>query len=323
MQRRQASLGILGLACSATNVLQAQEVYPSRVVRVVVPYSAGGGTDNVGRILCEEFQRHLQQSFVVDNRAGANGRIGSDYVAKSAPDGYTLLLGGIGPFTIQPHLESVPYDPEKDFTPISFIGNADGVLLVHVDMPVQNVPELLEYLRVKGDKVSYGSSGIGGGSHMAGELFKSMAKVDMTHIPYKGDGAGLIDLMAGTVQVMIPSLSAAMVSLKSGKVRVLGTTGVRRSSVMPDVKTIAEQGVTGYGADTWVAFYGPAGMPTRTVEVLNSIINKILVDDPVRKKFLAQGIATAPGTSEELRRFTKTESEKWRRVIRERGLKAV
>ena len=287
-----------------------------------MPYATGGGTDNVGRLLCEEFQRRLGQPFVVENRAGANGRIGSDHVAKSRPDGYTLLIGGIGPFTIQPHLDQVPYDPHKDFTAISFIGNADGVLLVHADLPVSNVAELIEYLRVRGDRTSYASSGIGGGSHMAGELFKSMAKVDMTHVPYKGDGAGIVDLMSGVVQVMIPSLSAASASLKSGKVKVLGTTGTRRSAVLPEVRTIAEQGVAGYDADTWVAFYGPAGMPARTLEILNDTITRILIDEAVRPKFFQQGITTAPSTPDELARFTRRESDKWQRVIRERGIKA-
>lgn len=318
MKRRNVLMAVL--AVGAAQTLNAQ-TFPSRPVRMIVPYSPGGGTDNVGRLMCDELQRALQQSFIVDNRVGANGRIGTDLVAKSAPDGYTLLLGGIGPLTIAPHLEHVPYDPDKDFSPITLIGTADSILIVNPSVPAENLPELLEYLRRSGGKANYGSSGLGGPFHMAGELLKTMAKVEMTHVPYKGDGAALIDLMGGAIQLMFTSVSAGLPHVKAGKVRIVASAGERRTPLFPDIKTIAEQGLPGFSADSWVGVFGPAGMPARTVEVLHSAMARILADEPVKQKLMAQGITPVGSGPSELKRFVKSEYDKWGQVIRERGLK--
>lgn len=322
MKRRQVSLGIVGLACSvAPFEAQSQEVFPSRPVKVVVPYSPGGGTDNVARILFDEMQRSLKQPFVIDNRVGANGRVGTELVARAPADGYTLLVGGIGPLTISPHLEKLPYDPDKDFSPITLLGTADSILIVNPALPIKNMPELLAYLRRDGAKVNFGSSGISGPFHMAGELLKTMAKVEMTHVPYKGDGAALIDLMGGSIQLMFTSVSAGLPHVKSGKVRLIASAGERRSLVFPDVKTIAEQGLPGFAADSWVGLFGPATVPRQTVDILHSAMVRILREESVRQQLLAQGIAPVGSTPAELKRFIKDEYDKWGLVIHERGLK--
>lgn len=322
MKRRQVLCGITAVAGScAIPAVHAQQPYPTHPVRVIVPFAPGGGTDNVGRIMCEALQKALGQSFLVDNRVGANGRIGTEVVAKAPPDGYTLLVGGIGALTIAPHLEKVPYDAEKDFTPVTLLGTADSILIVGPNVPANNFTELLDYLRREGGKVSYGSSGPGGPYHMAGELLKAMAKVEMTHIPYRGDGAALIDLMGGQIQLMFTSVSAGLPHLKSGKVRIVAGAGERRTPIFPEIKTIAEQGLPGFSADSWVGVFGPAGMPTGVTETLHLAMANILADESVKQKLAAQGITALGWGPAELKKFVNGESEKWGKLIRERGLK--
>lgn len=322
MKRRQVLSGIAVIAGScAVSELYAQQQFPARAVRVIVPFAPGGGTDNVGRIMCEELQKVLGQSFLVDNRVGANGRIGTEVVAKAPPDGYTLLVGGIGALTIAPHLEKVPYDADKDFTPITLLGTADSILIVGPNVPATNFAELLDYLRREGGKASYGSSGPGGPYHMAGELLKTMAKVEMTHVPYRGDGAALIDLMGGQIQLMFTSVSAGLPHLKGGKVRMVAGAGERRTPIFPDIKTIAEQGFPGFSADSWVGVFGPAGLPPKVTETLHQAMANILANESIKQKLAAQGITALGWGPLELRKFVNGESEKWGKLIRERSLK--
>lgn len=321
MDRRQTLAAVAAFALSGGAPVRAQVGYPSRTVRMVVPYAPGGGTDNVGRILCDELQKTLKQSYVVDNRVGANGRIGTELVAKAPADGYTWLLGGIGPLTIAPHLEAVPYDPDRDFSPVMLVGTADSILVASPTVPAQDFPELLEYLRRQAGRANYGSSGPGGPYHMAGELLKTMAKVEMTHVPYKGDGPALIDLMAGSIQLMFTSISAGLPHIRSGKIKLIATAGERRTLVFPQVKTIAEDGLPGFSADSWVGIFGPAGVPARAVEVTHSALVAILADPGTQERLRAQGIAPIGSTPAELKSWVTTEYEKWGKVIRERGLK--
>ncbi len=301
---------------------RAQGAYPNRPIRVIVPFPPGGATDNVARVVVKTMSAILGQPMVIDNRGGANGRLGTELAAKAAPDGYTLLFGGIGALTIAPHLEKVPYDPAKDFTPISCIVFYDSVLVANPALPASNVPELIDYLKRNAGKVNYASSGGGGPYHMAFELFKALAGVDATHIPYKGDGLGIIDLAAGNVQCMITSTSAALPQIRAGKIKVLASAGSRRTPLFPDIGTIEEQGVKGYALDTWGGLIGPAGLPAPIVDTLYEAVAKASADKALQEGVLAQGGAWIGNRPAEFTRFLGVEYEKWGKLIRERKLTA-
>ena len=323
-ERRRALLrGAAALVAGAAAVpLAAQPAYPSRTIRVIVPFPPGGATDNVARVVVKSLAAILGQPIVVDNRGGANGRLGTELAAQAAPDGFTLLIGGIGALTIAPHLEKVPYDPVRDFTPISCLVYYDSVLVITPSLPVANVPELVKYLERNGARSSYASSGSGGPYHMAFELFKALAGVDATHVPYKGDGLGIVDLMAGNVQCMITSVSAALPHIRSGKVRAIGCAGTRRSSSLPELATLDEQGVRGYALDTWGGLIGPAGLPANVVDALADAVARAGADKTLRDGVLSQGTTWVGNRPAEFSAFLRTESERWGRLIRERRLGA-
>jgi tripartite-type tricarboxylate transporter receptor subunit TctC len=321
--RREFLLGAGTLAAaSLASPAFAQAAYPSRPIRLIVPFPPGGATDNVARVFVKSMSPILGQQMVIDNRGGANGRLGTELAAQAPPDGYTLLFGGIGALTIAPHLERVPYDPAKDFTPVSCIVFYDSVLVANAALPVSNVPELVEYLRRNGANANYASSGGGGPYHMAFELFKALAGVEATHVPYKGDGLALIDLVAGNVQCMITSTSAALPHIRSGKIKVLASAGSRRTPVFPDVGTIEEQGVRGYGLDTWGGLIGPAGLPAPVVAALHDAVVRAGSDKALQEGVLAQGGAWIGNRPAEFAAFLRTEHEKWGKLIRERRLTA-
>jgi tripartite-type tricarboxylate transporter receptor subunit TctC len=325
MQRRTflATMAAMAGAAQSPFSFAQQEGFPARPIQLVVPYSPGGATDNTARLVVKNLAPLLRQSVVIDNLAGANGRLGAERVLRSKPDGYTLLMGGIGPLAIAPHLEKVSYDPFRDFTPISCLVSWDTVLVVNPAVPASNVPELIEHLRRNGRNMNYGSSGQGGPYHVAAELFKSQAKVEMTHIPYKGDGAALLDLISGNTQVMFTSASALLPHIKAGKVRLLASGGSKRSALFPEVKTISEQGLPNYSAEAWGGIFGPANMPKEVVSILYNAIAKAFTDPALREAVHAQGsqwIASAP---DDFGRFLRVEYDKWGQVIREQGLRSV
>ncbi|RZL65810.1 MAG: tripartite tricarboxylate transporter substrate binding protein [Variovorax sp.] len=323
MNRRSLMLSLAGTAASALTARTsvAQQGYPQRPLRVIVPFPPGGATDNNARVIARSMSQSLGQSIVIDNRTGANGRVGTEAVALAPADGYTLLVGGIGALTIAPHLEKVPYNPLKDFTPVSCLVTFDTVLIVHPSLPVTDVPSLIDYLQRKGKDTNYASSGPGGPYHMAGELFKTMANVEMTHVPYKGDGAAIVDLMGGTVQLMFTSTSAAVPHIRAGKVKLIASGGSQRTRVFPDVRTVSEQGVTGYALDSWGGLFGPAGLSPQVVQTLYGAVEKGTQDAALQESISLQGGTWIASKPVDFERFLRAEHEKWGKLIRVRDLK--
>ena len=262
--RRSLLQSALAAAVAAALPVHAQPAYPSKVIKIVVPTAPGGGNDAMARIVAAKLQEHWKQAVIVENKAGGNGAIASEYVARSTPDGYTMLFGYIATHGINPGLSKVPYDPVKDFVPIAEIAEAQGVLVVNPGVPAKNVKELIALAKAKPGTMSYASAGNGTAPHISGELFKKQAGVDLLHVPYKGSGPAMTDTLAGTTQIMFPSLVAASGHIKSGKLRALAVTGSKRSPLYPDLPTVAESGVAGFEITQWYGFFAPAKTPRKS-----------------------------------------------------------
>ena len=306
-----------------TVALQAMaQSYPVKSVKTIVPFPAGGTTDILGRIVAQKLSERLGQQFIIDNRGGAGGNIGADIVAKSAPDGYTLLVGTVGTNAINAGLYAkMPYDTARDFVPIGLIAAVPNVLVVHPSLPARSVKELIELLKTKPGEINFASSGNGTSIHLSGELFKTMAGVSMNHIPYKGSAQALTDLIGGQVQLMFDNLPSSMPHIKAGKLRALAVTSLKRSPALPDLPTIAEAALPGYDASSWFALFAPTGTPKAIVVKLNSELNAILQLADVREKFAAQGAEATEFSPEQFAAFTQAELTKWARVVRESGAK--
>ena len=312
----------LSLAAAAGTCAHAQ-AYPEKALRVVVPFAPGGSTDIVGRIMTQRLSERIKQPVVLDNRGGGGGNIASDMVAKAPPDGYTLLIGTVGSLTINPSLyKRMPYDPLKDLTPIAYFGSTPNVLVVHSSLPVKSVRELITLARSRPGQLNYASAGTGGSVHLAAELFKSLAKVDMVHVPYKGSGPALVDLLGGQTQLMFSTMPPALPHVKSGRLRALGMTGAKRSPLVPDLPTIAEAGLPGYEITQWWGLLGPAGMPAAIVTRINSDVNAILQQPEVKERFASAGADTAPNTPAWFASYMKSEVAKWAKVVKASGATA-
>jgi Uncharacterized protein conserved in bacteria len=298
------------------------QAYPARPLKLVVPFAAGGATDAIARFVADRISRDLGQPVVVDNRAGANGAIGSELVARSEPDGYTLLAVTAGTHAINKSLyKDLKYDPVKDFTHIGFIATAPNVLVINKSLPVSSVNELIDYARKNPGKLSFGSAGTGSTLHLAGELFKTMASVDIVHIPYKGGSAAQVDLLSGNIQLMFDSLSTALPHIKSGRVRALGVTGETASAALPGVPTVSDAGLGGYSATAWFGIVGPANMPASVTRRLNQSINKALETEEARRQFETFGADPSPKTPERFRDHVVAEVAKWAKVVEASGAK--
>ncbi|MBY0322932.1 MAG: tripartite tricarboxylate transporter substrate binding protein [Reyranella sp.] len=319
MITRRLALGA-ALAALPMARLAAQD-YPNRPIKLVIPFTPGGVTDNIGRVFTERMGRELGQQFIIDNRAGANGRIGTDAVAKAAPDGYTLLLGGIGALTIHPNMMKVPYDPIADFIPISLIATNDVVIVVNPSLPPKTPAELFAYCKANSGKLQYGSSGIGAPTHLAAELFKERVGFDMTHVPYKGDSAAIMDVVAGTVALSFSTVSATISLIRAGKLRAIAMTGLVRSQSLPDVPTLDEAGLKGFNADTWVGLFAPARTPQPIITRLYDATKVTLADPEVRAKLIAGGNNIVGNDTEQFRAFLAAETKKWGDVIRAGNIK--
>ncbi len=317
--KRRAVLGAM-LALGLADRASAQ-AYPTRPIKLVVPFTPGGVTDNIARVFCERMGRELGQQFIIDNRAGANGRIGTDAVAKSAPDGYTLLLGGIGALTIHPHMLKVPYDPVNDFIPISLIATNDVVIVINPKLAPRTPAELIAYLKANPGKLQYGSSGIGAPTHLAAELFKSRIGADMIHVPYKGDSAAVMDVVSGTVDMSFSTVSATISLIRGGKLRPIAMTGLVRSQSLPDVPTLDESGLKGFNADTWIGLFAPAHTPTPIITRLYEATRVSLADPDVREKLIAGGNNIVGSNTQEFTAFLAAESKKWGDVVRAGNIK--
>ena len=313
------ALGAL-FACIAT-VASAQS-YPNRTIRLVVPFPAAGTTDILARAAAQKLTEAFGQSVVVDNRPGAAGNIGSDLVAKSAPDGYTLLMGTVGTHAINPSLYSkMPYDHVKDFAPVVLVAGVPNVLVVNPALPVNSVADLIKLAKDKPGQINFASSGSGTSIHLSGELFKTMAGVDITHVPYKGSSPALIDLIGGQVQIMFDNLPSALPQIKAGKLRAIAVTSLKRAPVLPDVPTISESGLPGFEASSWFGVLAPAGTPAPIVARINAEVNKWLQSADARERLLSQGAEAAGGTPEQFAYHIRAESEKWAKVVKASGAK--
>jgi len=313
------SLGIIALCISQGVLAQA---YPARPITSVVGFAPGGGTDTVSRIIGKTLGEQLGQQVLTENRAGAGGNIATDHVAKAAPDGYTILLGNVGSLTVAPHLQSsLPYDPLRDLAPITMAVVFPNLIVIHPRVQASTLQEFIQLAKDKPGTITYGSSGIGGAGHLAGELLKMMAKIDLVHVPFKGGGPAMQAMLGGQIDSYFATPVAAGVHVKAGKAKALATTGPKRDPFMPDVPTVAEVGYPGYQATNWYAYVAPAKTPKDIIARLNREIVKALNAPEVKALLNKQGLEPAPGTPEELARFMKSEYDTWGRVVKEAKIK--
>ena len=308
----------LSLIAAEAAIAQA---YPVRPIRLVVPYPAGGPTDFVGRTVGQKLSQFLGQQVVVDNRPGAGTIIGSELVARGAPDGYTLLFGtGGGTFLAPLMLPKVPYDPHRDFEPVAMLVMSPQVLVVHPSVPAQSVSELVALAKAKPGVLNFASVGTGTSPHLGGELFQSLTKTKIVHVPYKGTAPAMTDLISGQVQMMFTSMPTVLAHVKSGKLRLLGTGGTKRSAAIADTPPIAET-VPGFELITWYGVFAPARTPAAIIQRLNAEIAKALADPESRERMMSQGLEPTPMTPEEVRRYTQEETKRWTRLIKAAGIK--
>lgn len=298
--------------------VQAQEAWPNKPIKLVVPFAAGGTSDILGRLLSDKLRLVLGQNVIVDNRAGAGGVIGADVVAKSAPDGYTLLLGTIASHAINPALRTkTPYDPLKDFAPVILLGSIPNVLLVGTDQPYKSVKDLIAAAKAKPDTIGFATSGQGSSQHMSGELFKLLAGADLAHVPYKGSAPAIQDVIGHQVPTSFETVTVALPHIQGGKVRALAVTSAQRSSALPNVPTMQEAGVPGFDVSSWQALYAPAGTPAAIVQRLNQEVEKILAQPELKPRLEALAMIHQPNTPAQFADFNRQELAKWGRVARE------
>lgn len=311
---------IAALLCCLANGALAQ-AYPSKVIRAIVPSAPGGGSDLVGRTLAQKLGAALGQQVVVENRAGAGGRIGAEFVAKAAPDGYTLLIGTSSLMVIAPAMYSkLPYDILKDFAPVSQLGSAAYVLVVHPSVPAKSARELIALARARPDKLTYSSAGSGASSHLAGELFKMMAGVKIVHVPYRASPLATLSVVAGESDLMFSNILPAVPAIRGGRLRPLGITSARRSSVLAEVPTIEESGLPGYEVVQLYGLLAPAGAPRDIVRRLNEETVKAVQSAEMRDRLRAEGSEVAVSTPEELQKLIASELRKWTTVIKQAGI---
>ena len=309
-------------AALAVPLAALAQSWPVKPVRIVVPYTAGGSGDIVARAITQKLSDALGQSFLVDNRAGANGNIGTEAVAKSPPDGYTYLLATDIQFAIGPALGmKPPYDPEKDFEPVSLVAFVDLVLAAHPSLGVSTMQELVQRARAQPGRINYASTGPGSTHHLSIELLKSMGNFDVTHVPYKGSAQALPDLLSGQVQLMQLGVPQTLTHLKAGRVRALGVGAAKRLAALPDVPTVAEQGFAGYEANNSWCLYAPAGTPPEILRRLQEEVAKVVAAPDVRERFVATGLEPVGSTAAELTTRMRADRDKWSRLVQRLGLK--
>ena len=309
---------------AALPIATAAQNYPNRPIRLIVPYPPGGPTDLIGRTVNDLLAKRLGQTVVVDNRGGAATVIGAELAARSPADGYTLLVATVTTLAVNPALSpKLPYHPLDDFEPVSMLAAQPYLLAMHPGVPANSVKELVAYAKANPGKLSFGSAGIGAGAHLAGEMLKYMAAIDVVHVPYKGTGPAMTDLMSGQVNYMFGGISAIYPHAQAGKLKVLAVSSAKRSPAVPDIPTIAEGGVTGYGTNSWNSMVAPRGTPKTIIERLNRELNVVLNQPDVKERLKKQGIDAEPGTPAQLSAQVKAELARFTQLIKAIGLKGI
>ncbi|MEO7133301.1 MAG: tripartite tricarboxylate transporter substrate binding protein [Vicinamibacterales bacterium] len=298
------------------------QAYPNRPIKLVIPFPPGGPLDLAGRAIGQKLQDAWGQPVVIENRPGAGGNIGADVVAKSAPDGYSLVMGALSTHAVNPHLfAKMPYDALKDFAPVTLVATTPNVLVVNAMVPANDVRELVALAKASPGKLSFASGSNGSAGHLAGELFKTLAAIDIVHVPYKGGAPAMQDLLGGQVQFMFDNLANSTAQLKAGRLKALAVTTAKRSSLAPELPTMTEVGVAGFDISTWYGIMAPANTPPDIVRKLNAEIVKILASDDMRERLKAQGAEAAPTTPEEFAGFIRAEWTKYAKIVKDSGAK--
>jgi tripartite-type tricarboxylate transporter receptor subunit TctC len=317
-----ARIACAALAAAAAGAVFAQAGYPGKPVRMIVPSSAGGGTDIVARIIAPELSKRLGQQVVIDNRPGAGTMIGIEVAAKSPADGYTVLMG-LSTLAINSALyKKVPYDPQRDFAPITQVVSSASIIVVHPSIPVKTLKELIAFARARPGQLNYASAGAGTYPHMTMALFLSMAKLKMVHIPYKGTAPAMIDMVAGQVATMAATILTGMPQIRAGRLRPLGITSAARSPIVPDIPTVAEAGLTGYESVQWYGMLAPAKTPRDIVNRLHTEVTAVLKQPEIRARFAGDGADTVGSSPDEFTRYIQSELVKWAKVARDAGIQA-
>ncbi len=314
---------IAAILAAALALAAHAETWPAKPIRMVVPFPAGGPTDVMTRVVAEKLSAELGQSVFIDNKPGAGGEIGAKFAADSAPDGYTFVMATGSTHSVGPYLVSKPpYDPQKDFTPVIWAGNAPNVLVVSPKLGFKNVRDLIAYAKAHPGELNFASSGIGSVAHLTGELFARQAGIKLTHVPYKGTQLAVPDIMSGQVAMLFDAIVTAKPHIDAGRLEALGISTLKRSPLMPDLPTISESGLPGFESYNWFGVFGPAGLPRPIVDRMNAGMNRVLQDPAVRARFAQLGFEPAGGTPGQFAGMVRTETAKWRKVIQEAHVKA-
>ena len=319
---KRAFLKTLAGAVAATLVpcASAQSAYPSKPIKIIAPVQPGGGVDLVARTIADRLGRVLGQSIIVDNQSGGGGVVGSMATARAAPDGYTLMVGYVGTHGTNPAVRRLPYDAVKDFTPIAMVGGTPNVLVVPPSVPVNTLKEFVAYVKANPGKLSYGSSGPGTLTHLAMEQLKVAADLDIVHVPYRGIGPAITDILGGQTQALFPGLAAALPHIKAGKMRPLAVTGTRRHPLLPDVPTFEESGYKGFDGVQWYGIVGPANLPAPIVKQLNEEINKLLANPELRERLSGEALEPMPMTPEQFGQYIRDDIARWSKLAKDRNI---
>jgi tripartite-type tricarboxylate transporter receptor subunit TctC len=319
-RRSMLAAGAATLAAAALPQRARAQAWPARPIRILNGFPAGGPSDLLARIVAERLQESLGQPVVVENRPGATGSIASQAVAQSAPDGYTLMVVPSSTHSVSPNITRVPWDPQKDFTPIAMIGNVTTVLAVTPSLPARTVAEFVAHARANPGRLNYGTPGRGSNLHLGMEMLKQMAGIDVVHVPYKGVTQAQADLMTGQIQVMLDNIVSVLPHMQAGRIRVLAVSSPKRSAALPELPTVAESGYPGFQVNAWAALLGPAGLPREVVERLHAETMRAVGRDDVRARFATLGVEPMPLSPAEAGEFMRAERERWAKVIRDANL---
>jgi tripartite-type tricarboxylate transporter receptor subunit TctC len=320
---RKAFATLIGIAALALGAIACAQspAYPAKAIKIIVPFPVGGIADTFARSIGAKLGESWGQPVVVENKPGAGGNIGADFVAKSPPDGYTLLMGSIGTQAVNQSLfKTMPYDTMKDFVPIAHVLDAEGLLVVHPSVAANTVPELIALARAQPGRLSYASAGLGTASHLAGELFKFMARVDIVHVPYKGNAPAITDLVGGQTQMIFATMPTVLPMVKAGRLRALAVIGPQRAWALPDVPTVAES-LPGFEVSNWIGLFAPAGISPEIVARLNAEVQKIMRSPEIEKRLESEGAKFVPTTPRSFAAFQRAETDKWARAIRDANIK--